>query len=416
MKVYKFGGASVKDVAGVKNISKIITTKAKEETIVVVSAMGKMTNAFEKVAKAYYEKATDLSVYLDEVMDFHYAIAKGLFEEDTQDICASIDGLFASLQGFMIQNRSRNYNYVYDQIVSYGELLSTTIVSKYLSEIGVKNQWYDVRALIKTDSTYRDAKVDWEQTSNRIHKAVNIKDLSITQGFLGGDGNNGTTTLGREGSDYSAAIFAYVLHAKSVTIWKDVPGVLNADPRKFEETVLLERISYMEAIEMAFYGASVIHPKTLKPLENKLIPLYVNSFLAPEVQGTKVEKRTSIMPEVPCFIVKNDQILLSITTKDFSFIEEDTVSDIFNSLAKYKLKVNLMQNSALSFSLCVQDYFGNFSSFLTLMQSHYKVTYNKNVRLYTVRHVTKKAIETLESNGELLLEQRSRSTVQMVIK
>ena len=338
-----------------------------------------------------------------------------MFPNRLHPIFITVEQIFAQMIGFMAQNKSKDYNYIYDQIVSNGELLSTLIVSAYLTEIEIKNTWIDVRDYIKTDTSYRDAHVDWEQTKEMISNEIDVNELTITQGFLGGSDGK-TTTLGREGSDYTAAIFAYCLDAENVTIWKDVDGVLNADPREFQDTTLLDVISYEEAIELAFYGASVIHPKTLKPLENKLIPLQVRSFLNLENKGTLVKKGIDISPRVPCCILKKNQILISISALDFSFMVEHNLSDIFKELHKYKLKVNLIQNSALSFSVCVEDNFNNIKAFLKEVKVKYKVTYNENVTLFTIRHFDSKAISEIEKNHKVLLKQISTETIQIVVE
>jgi aspartate kinase len=280
----------------------------------------------------------------------------------------------------------------------------------------LKNNWIDVRNLIKTDATYRDANVDWEQTQKLISKGIKKKTLNITQGFIGSDENNFTTTLGREGSDYTAAIFAYCLSAENVTIWKDVPGVLNADPRYFENAVLLNQISYREAIELAFYGASVIHPKTLQPLQKKEIPLYVKSFINPLLPGTSVSKGEDLNPKTSCFIVKKNQLLISLSSIDFSFIMEENISEIFSLLHKFKIKVSLIQNTAISFSICIEDKFGNFNDLKNILSKKFKVSYNENVSLYTIRHYTKEAAEIVEKDKTILVKQISRETMQVVTK
>jgi aspartate kinase len=317
---------------------------------------------------------------------------------------------------FMIRNESKSYDFVYDQLVSFAEFLSTKIVSYYLNEIGIDNSWLDVRNAIKTNSDFRDAKVDWAVTEQQILKNVQPHKLYITQGFLGKNENQKTTTLGREGSDYTAGIFAYCLDAESVTIWKDVEGVLNADPRYFNDTDLLEQISYTEAIELAFYGASVIHPKTLQPLQKKDIPLRVKSFVNPKNDGTKVSRGVQIFPETPCFIVKKDQILLSISSLDFSFIVERNISEIFNLLHEYKMKVNLIQNSAISFSVCLEDKHKKFDGLLDELKDKFKIDFHKEVTLYTIRHFTEEAIKKIEKDNKLLLKQLTQETVQIVIE
>jgi len=416
MRIFKFGGASVKDAAGIKNVYDVLQKVGYEDVLLVVSAMGKTTNALEIVVKDYFEKSPSLQSSIQEVKKYHNQILLDLFEEDKNDVFQAVNGLFADLDYFLSHNKSPNYNFVYDQIVSYGELISTTILSHFMNYKNIKTQWIDVRNFIKTDSTYRDAEVDWELTQKTISKNVKRKVLNITQGFLGSDENGFTTTLGREGSDYTAAIFAYCLNAESVTIWKDVPGVMNADPRYFENASLLNQISYREAIELAFYGASVIHPKTLQPLQKKEIPLYVKSFLEPLLPGTSVSKGADLEPHLPCFIVKKNQLLVSLSSIDFSFIMEENISEIFGLLHRFKIKVSLIQNSAISFSVCIEDKFGNFNELKTILSKKFKVSYNENVSLYTIRHFNEKAAQMVEENKVVLLKQVSRETMQIVTK
>ena len=415
MKIFKFGGASVKDAAGVKNVAGIIKNEGAENTLVVVSAMGKMTNAFEDVIEAYYHKSEELPQKLTFIEEFHKDIMNSLFDKEDA-IYQEIDVLFGELGWFLARNSSRRYNYVYDQIICFGELLSTKIVSAYLAKLGSENIWFDVRNYIKTDSNYRDAKVDWELTQELITQKVDTSKINITQGFIAANDTENTTTLGREGSDYTAGIFAYCLDGESVSIWKDVPGVLNADPRVFEDTTLLEQISYEEAIEMAFYGASVIHPKTLQPLKQKQIPLLVRSFVNPKEKGTQVSNGANLEPFIPCFIVKKNQILLSISALDFSFMVENNISYIFQKLHDYQLKVNLIQNSAISFSVCVDNKFGKFDAFFEELNSQFKLEVQKSVDLYTVRHFDDNAIKSIEKRGESLLTQINKETIQIVVK
>ena len=416
MKIFKFGGASVKDAAGVKNVYDVLQKVGYEDVLLVVSAMGKTTNALEIVIKNYFEKSPALQSSVQEVKKYHNLIVMELFEEENNPVFGDVNALFADLEFFLSQNKSPNYNFVYDQIVSFGELISTKIISHYMNYMGIKTQWLDVRELIKTDNNYRDATVDWESTQQNISKNVTKKILNITQGFMGSDENNFTTTLGREGSDYTAAIFAYCLNAKSVTIWKDVPGVMNADPRYFENATLLNQISYREAIELAFYGATVIHPKTLQPLQRKEIPLFVKSFLNPELAGTSVSKGADLEPQLPCFIVKKNQLLISLSSIDFSFIMEENISEIFALLHHYKMKVDLIQNSAISFSVCVDDKFGNFNTLKSLLSKKFAVSYNENVSLYTIRHFDAQSAQMVETNKTVLLKQISRETMQIVTK
>ena len=416
MRIFKFGGASVKDADGVKNVYDVLQKVGHEDVLVVISAMGKTTNALEVVIKNYFEKSNEFHASLQEVRKYHNQILLDLFDDEEHDVFFAVNSHFADLEYFLRSNKSPNYNFVYDQVISYGEIVSTTIVSHYFNEQGLKNNWIDVRNFIKTDATYRDANVDWEQTQKLISKGIKKKALNITQGFIGSDENNFTTTLGREGSDYTAAIFAYCLSAESVTIWKDVPGVLNADPRYFENAVLLNQISYREAIELAFYGASVIHPKTLQPLQKKEIPLFVKSFINPLLPGTSVSKGQDLEPKTSCFIVKKNQLLISLSSIDFSFIMEENISEIFGLLHKYKIKVSLIQNTAISFSICIEDKFGNFNELKTILSKKFKVSFNENVSLYTIRHFTKEAAEMVEKDKTVLVKQISRETMQIVTK
>jgi aspartate kinase len=416
MRIFKFGGASVKDADGIKNVFSVLEKVGHEDTLLVISAMGKTTNALELVIKNYFEKSNELHSSLQDVRKYHNQILLDLFDDEEHDVFYAVNSHFADLEYFLRSNKSPNYNFVYDQIVSYGEIVSTTIVSHYFNHAGLKNNWIDVRNFIKTDNNYRDAEVDWEKTQQLISKGIKKKALNITQGFLGSDENNFTTTLGREGSDYTAAIFAYCLNAESVTIWKDVPGVLNADPRYFENAVLLNQISYREAIELAFYGASVIHPKTLQPLQKKEIPLYVKSFINPLLPGTSVSKGEDLEPKTPCFIVKKEQLLLSLSSIDFSFIIEENISEIFALFHQYKIKVSLIQNSAISFSVCIEDKFGNFRELKNILSKKFKVSYNEKVSLYTIRHFDEKAAKMVEKDKTVLLKQISRETMQIVTK
>jgi aspartate kinase len=416
MRIFKFGGASVKDADGVKNLAHVLEQVGFENTLLVISAMGKTTNALEVVIRNYFDKSNELNASLQEVRKYHNQILMDLFDNEEHEVFYEVTSLLDDLEYFIRSNKSPNYNFVYDQVISFGELVSTTIVSFYLKEVGIKNNWIDVRNFIKTDTNYRDANVDWEQTQTLIKKGVKKNTLNITQGFIGSDENNFTTTLGREGSDYTAAIFAYCLSAESVTIWKDVPGVLNADPRYFENAILLNQISYREAIELAFYGASVIHPKTLQPLQRKEIPLYVKSFVNPLLAGTSVSKGADLEPHVPCFIVKKNQLLISLSSLDFSFIMEEHISEVFALFHQYKVKVNLIQNSAISFSVCIEDKFNNFEELRKILAKKFKVSYNENVSLYTIRHFDEKSTAIVETNKTVLLKQISRETLQIITK
>jgi aspartate kinase len=410
MKVFKFGGASVKDAESVKNVAKVLETQGFEKCLLVVSAMGKTTNALEKVME-YYFKKEDFQNEIEKIKQSHLEITKGLFEEN-HSIFNEVALFFDDLEAFLRRNKSPNYNFVYDQVVSCGELISSKILSDYLNVIGFSNSWLDARDYIKTDDSYREGVVNWQETEANISK-LGKEQSYVTQGFIGSEDNNFTVTLGREGSDYSAAIFAYCLNADAMTIWKDVPGVMTGDPRKFENVTLLSNISYEEAIEMAYYGASVIHPKTLQPLKQKNIPFYVKSFVEPMKPGTKVGISDKNQSE-ESYILKENQVLMNISTRDFSFIAEDHISQIFNLLAKYKVKVSLMQNSAISLALCLEDKFGKIDVVHEELNQNFNTDLVKNVSLYTVRNANLDELSKIYENKKVLLEQISKKTVQIV--
>ena len=415
MRIYKFGGASVKDANGVKNLITILNTLGSENTLIVVSAMGKTTNSLELVVKNYFDNKEKLQYSINEVFTFHNKILNDLFNDSKHQIFSDVKEILENLRIFLKRNKSPDYSFVYDQVVIFGEILSTKIINSYLIHSNIRCNWLDARTLIKTDSKYRDANLNWEITKNSISNGVNTKLLNITQGFIASDSNNFSTTLGREGSDYTAAIFAYCLNAESVTIWKDVPGVLNADPRVFKKPQLLNKISYTEAIELAFYGASVIHPKTLQPLQKKEIPLYVKSFLNPSGNGTAISRGTKIDPLIPCFIVQRNLNLLKLSSLDFSFIVEDNISDIFQILHENKMKVDLIQNSAISFSVCVYDKYSRLKELLSILKATFKVECTENVSLFTIRHFNENSSDEILKNNKLLLEQRTNETLQLVV-
>lgn len=416
MRVFKFGGASIKDPQAIRNVLHVLQTVGFDNSLIIASAMGKTTNALEDVINNYFKKPEELKQAIQVVKDYHFEIIDGLFENKNHLVFDKVNVLFGEMEYFLSNNKSPNYNFVYDQIVCYGEILSTTILSYFFNQENIENVWIDSRNLIKTDTTYRDAVVDWTKTENNIKNQIQSEKLYITQGFIGSDPNHFSATLGREGSDYSAAIFAYCLDAKSVTIWKDVPGVLNADPRYFEDTTLLNQISYREAIELAFYGASVIHPKTLQPLQKKEIPLYVKSFVNPTLPGTSVSRGAILEPFVPCFIVKKNQLLISISSKDFSFIMESQVSEIFKWFGENHIKVNVIQNSAISFTVCVEDKFNNFETLNEELSKNFNVSFNENVSLYTIRHFDEKAAQSVINGKTVLLQQVNLETMQIVTK
>lgn len=417
MRIFKFGGASVKDAKGVQNVAKVLKKVGYTDTLVIVSAMGKTTNALEVIVDQYFNSPKELSNSIIELEQFHSEIVTELMVVEAQPLKEKVSVLIQELKSFFEHNKATNYSFVYDQVVSFGELLSTTIINAYLNYININSEWLDARKCVKTDAYYRDANLDWDATQEAINDQVSKTKLVVSQGFIGSDENNFTTTLGREGSDYTAAIFAYALNAESVTIWKDVPGVLNGDPRVFENTVLLNQISYTEAIELAFYGASVIHPKTLQPLQRKEIPLYVRSFLNPEGAGTSVSKGKTLEPHVPCYILKPKQVLIRLSSLDFSFMVEDNISEVFALLYKSQMRVDMIQNSAISFSVCVNNKYNRLEELLQILRSKFKVTVYEDVDLYTVRHFDSKALKSIESRkDDILLEQRAQETIQYVVK
>ena len=411
MKIFKFGGASVKDADSVKNVLRVLSIQGFERCLIVVSAMGKTTNALERVVEFYFNKS-DYQQEIAKIKEEHIQIAKGLFDEN-HHVFSEIKLFFDDIESFLRRNKSPNYNFVYDQVVTCGEMISSKILSVYLSDNEVSNQWLDARDFIKTDTNYREGVVNWEDTEKKISQLDKAKTY-VTQGFIGSDENNFTVSLGREGSDYSAAIFAYCLDAKDMTIWKDVPGVMTGDPRKFENVELLSNISYEEAIEMAYYGASVIHPKTLQPLKQKSIPFFVKSFINPEKAGTKIGISTENQL-LESYILKENQVLMRIATRDFSFIAEDHISFIFRELAKRNIKVSLMQNSAISLALCLEDKFNNIDELEAELEQDFNTEIVKNVSLFTIRNARLENLDKLYEGKNVLLEQITKTTVQMII-
>ncbi len=419
MQVFKFGGASVKDAEAVKNVSEILKNQATIPTIVVVSAIGKTTNKLQELVNAYFYKEGNVDEILNELKTFHQNILHQLFENPNHPVFADIENVFTEIVWGLEDELTPNYNFHYDQIVSQGEVLATKIISAFLNEINIRNKWIDARGIIQTDNSYREGKVNYELSETLVQTQLlpilNTVGMVITQGFIGGTSENYCTTLGREGSDYTAALLAYFVNATNVTIWKDVAGVLNADPKYFKNTKKIDELTYHDAIELTYYGASVIHPKTIKPLQNKNIPLFVKSFLKPNDKGTVVnngEKRS----EETTYIFKVNQVLLSIQPKDFSFIAEDNLSLIFSLFSKYSVHANMTQNSAISFSVCVDYDVHKIEPLIAELQQQFKVLYNTNMELMTVRNYNATIIEQLTENKTILIEQRSRNTLQMVLK
>jgi len=418
MDIYKFGGASVKDAAGVKNLSTIVRDYQKGKLLIVVSAMGKMTNKLEELTKAYLEGNENTHAILEEIKHFHFQIIAELFDGKSNSVYDDVANTFVEIEWLIEDEPDNDVDYIYDQIVSIGEVVSTKIVAAWLNENGNKTLWADARNFIQTDNTYREGKVDWTKTNLIIQKdlvPLLENNIIVTQGFIGGTSENYTTTLGREGSDYSAAIFASCLSADALTIWKDVPGVLNADPKWFDETELIAQLSYHDAIELTYYGATVIHPKTIKPLQNKGIPLFVRSFIQPQGTGTAITKENNPLP-IPSFIFKINQALISIFPKDYSFIIEENLSNIFEQFHKHKIKINTMLNSAISFSVSIDDHPERIERLIEDLSAEYTIKYNKGLELVTIRYYNQNTIDRVTVNKDILLEVKSRHTCQMVMK
>ncbi len=420
MRVFKFGGASVKDAEAVKNVGKILSQHKNEKIIVVISAMGKTTNALEKVTQAYIDKNSDLKDLLVEVRTFHFNIIDTLGFGDDHVIRGEVENSFTEIDWIIEDEPSRPFAFYYDQIVSQGELMSTRIISAYLNEHKIENEWLDARDVLQTDNTYREGKVNYDLTSKliamRLPAIFAKKNIIITQGFIGATSENFTTTLGREGSDYTAAIFSFCADATEMVVWKDVTGVMSADPKLSDDAMKLDQISYHDAIELTYYGATVIHPKTIKPLENKNIPLRVCSFKSPQDKGTSIGDYHATKPLVPCFIYKFNQILFSISSKDFAFIAEESLSKIFGLFAAHGIKINLMQNSAVSFSVCVDNDPFKIPGLIEELKKDFRLLYNENLKLVTVRHYFASTMDALTKGKTILLEQRSRQTAQVILK
>lgn len=413
MKIYKFGGASVNCAEAVRNMVSIVGSQRGEEgLLVVVSAMGKTTNALERLVPGIGLSEGERQQVYRQLVEYHCAIAEGLGLREQEGMLS----LLEQLRQRMLQGPT-TYNFDYDQIVSFGELISTTIISSYLNQAGLENRWIDARELIRTDRTYRDARVDWAATQAAVAQQLGraASSLCITQGFIAGAPDGSTTTLGREGSDYSAAILSHCLEARCMTIWKDVPGFLNADPKYFPNTVKIDRLPYNEAIELAYYGASVIHPKTVKPLQNRGIELRIKSFLDPTAEGSLIGPYPRIEPQTPLYIVRRDQVLLSILPKDFSFIAEDNLQTIFAALSEAGVRVNLMQNSALSFSLCLDDNPVPLAQLQERLAPQFRLKHNKGLQLVTIRYYTQEIIDRIVDRRPVLLQQRSRTTAQLIV-
>jgi aspartate kinase len=421
MKVFKFGGASVKNAVAVKNVVEILKRYPNQQTMVVVSAMGKTTNALEELTRLYHEQNKGWKEVLENIRRFHFDIVAGLFQ-DTSLVNQELGAWFDALEKLLEKRPSKNYDYEYGRIVTFGELFSTCIVNCYLNENQVPSHWFDARKVIRTNASYRDGKVDWKLTESMIKEEVlpHFQDtanekIGLTQGFISSTTKNRTTTLGREGSDYTAALFAYFLDAEEVIIWKDVPGLLNADPKFFPEARKLDSISYRDAIELAYYGASIIHPKTIKPLQNKEIPLRIKSFIAPGDEGSVICGNIQSETRIPCYLFKTNQLLISISPKDFSFIAEENLYAIFGIFARCRIKINLMQNSAISFSVCIDNDPKITQSAIKSLEHNFNVRYNQNLELITIRNYNQETIDKVVHGRKIMLEQKSRLTAQLIV-
>lgn len=418
MHIFKFGGASVKDAESVRNVLQIIEKHKHDPLLVIISAMGKTTNQLEELLNAYFFQQGTHSQIFEEIKAYHFEIIDTLFEDKQHPIFDEVLNTFVEIDWIIEEDPQDPYDYLYDQIVSIGEMVSTKIVSAYMQLAGLPAQWIDVRNYIYTDNNYRDARVDWNKTEAAIgHDIPSMLENSIpvTQGFIGGTSENFTTTLGREGSDYTAAIFAACLNANDLTIWKDVPGILNADPKWFSATELIPELSYLDAIELSYYGANVIHPKTIKPLENKEIPLYVRSFIHVDGEGTRIHKTTESL-SVPSFIFKVNQALISILPNDFSFIVEDNLSHIFNVFHKHKVKINMMHNSAVSFSVSVDNNEEQVGKLVEELRKDFSVSHVANLELVTIRYYNQQTIDRVLVDKEVILEVKDSYTCQMLIR
>lgn len=418
MQVFKFGGASIKDAPGVRTVASILERYKNTNLLIVVSAMGKTTNALEEVVAEHMRESGKAISLLNIIKESHYALMRELFDP-AETIFADVNDTFVEAEWMLEEKPSGSYDYTYDQIICVGELVSSKIVAAYLNKSGMPTHWLDARDVVITDNTFREGWVDWDKTKPNALKIIppllEKGGFVLTQGFIGSTTENFTTTLGREGSDYSAAIFSFCLDAESMTIWKDVPGVLNADPRLFENTLKLDRLSYREAIEMTYYGAQVIHPKTIKPLQNKSIPMFVKSFLDPAAPGTEISSDVDDTYP-PIIVVEKSQSLLQIITTDYSFVAEQHMARLFSKMAELRIFVNMMQNTAISFSICVPTISDRIDTFITAVSDEFRVKREDGLELITIRHFNEETIASLKKNKIVLFEERIRNTLQMVVR
>ncbi|MBV9986290.1 MAG: aspartate kinase [Chitinophagaceae bacterium] len=432
MKVFKFGGASVNSVERIQNLASIVRLYERERLVIIISAMGKTTNALEKVAEAFFEGKQEEALQLfNTVKQHHITTAKYLLVTRFNECLAQLTDFFTEIEWLLHDKPVREYDYYYDQVVCVGELLSTSIISHYLNEKGIANEWLDVRDLVRTDNNFRDAGIDWSITTQRIHSALDgwkdaelqknpvnpdiAPSIFITQGFIGATADNESTTLGREGSDYTAAVFANVLDAESLSIWKDVEGVMNADPKEFAEAQLIAELSFTEVIEMAYYGAQVIHPKTIKPLQNKKIPLYVKCFLDPSLPGTVIHQKTS-KDHPPIFVIKQHQALIHLNSQDFSFVGEEPMSRLYQLFGKLKIKPNLIQTGAISVQICLDDRPQKIEQVAVQAGDIFDVQVEKGLSLLTIRHYNEAVLEKLVKGKNVVLTQQTKETVQVLFR
>ena len=419
MQVFKFGGASVNSVERIKNVGDILRLYPKEKILVVISAMGKTTNALEKVTDAFYTgNKVDASQLFQQVKQQHLNTAKFLLVTNAVACEEQLNNFFTEAEWLLHDKPVRDYDYYYDQVVCIGELLSTSIVSHYLNEIGIKNQWVDVRDIFRTDDNFRDAVIDWKVTNLQLQRSIvplfDQTNIVLTQGFIGSTDENESTTLGREGSDYTAAVFANLLNAENQTIWKDVNSVMNADPKQFPDAVEIHELNYNEVIEMAYYGAQVIHPKTIKPLQNKNIPLNVKCFLDPSLPGTVIHNKT-LKGLPPIIVIKENQVMIELSSRDFSFVEEKPIADLFHLFEKLKIKPNLTQNAAISMICVLDDRKDKIEKLALAASEFFDINVTKGLTLLTVRHYTKEVYEKLTTGKKMLLQQTTKDTVQALL-
>lgn len=419
MQVFKFGGASVKDAQAIRNVADIVSMTAHRPLAIVISAMGKTTNALEEIIRTHYNQPENLPPMISKLKEYHERVAKELLQQDADTLLTDLHDTWVELGWILEEEPHPDYNYHYDQIIVFGEIVSTKIVSAYMHSKGITHEWLDARSFIKTDSVYRDARIQWKETQQAVddyvNKALAAKGVVITQGFIGSTPYNESTTLGREGSDYTAAILAFTLNAESVTIWKDVPGIMTGDPKRFEKVMRLEEISYNEAIEMTYYGAKVIHPKTIKPLQNKNIPLYVRPFDNPTLFGTCISAAESpFLP--PIVVVESNQVLLQISTKDFSFVAEEHISEIFDHIASHRVKVNLIRNTAVRFMICVNNDAEKLERLTQDLLPTFQIDLTENLELITIRHANQHMLDQIRKGKEILLEEHFGDTNQLVVR